>query len=133
MPSLASSSARSLPGSPLCPLTQRQVISCGAIASTRCCHRSRFFTGCLPAVRHPLRCQPGSHLVIPSSTYRLSVYSVTVAGRFSASSAEITAVSSMRLFVVSGSLPCSSRTALPYRSTAPQPPGPGFPLHAPSV
>ena len=43
------------------------------------------------------------------------------------------ASSSIRLLVVERSPPCSSLTTLPYRSTAPQPPGPGLPLHAPSV
>ncbi len=73
MPRRASSSARSLPGSPLWPLTQCQLTSCAAIAATRRCHRSTFFTGCFDAVFQPLRCQPGSHFVIPSSTYLLSV------------------------------------------------------------
>ena len=43
------------------------------------------------------------------------------------------AMSSIRLFVVCGSPPCSSFSVPFQRSTTPQPPGPGFPLHAPSV
>jgi hypothetical protein len=42
-------------------------------------------------------------------------------------------VSSMRLFVVADSPPKISRSFPSYSSTAPQPPGPGLPLHAPSV
>src|SRR5712671_4911461 len=43
------------------------------------------------------------------------------------------AISSMRLLVVSSSLPASSFSTPRKRSTAPHPPGPGLPLHAPSV
>src|SRR4051794_29943481 len=39
----------------------------------------------------------------------------------------------MRLLVVSGSPPASSRSLSPMRSSTAQPPGPGFPRHAPSV
>src|SRR6516162_2442203 len=56
-----------------------------------------------------------------------------MAGRFSASSAAMAAISSMRLLVVAPSPPLSSRSCGPARSTAPQPPGPGLPLQAPSV
>src|SRR5690606_37907600 len=45
----------------------------------------------------------------------------------------ITARSSMRLLVVSASPPCSFFSWAPWRSSAPQPPGPGLPLQAPSV
>jgi hypothetical protein len=45
----------------------------------------------------------------------------------------LAASSSMRLLVVAGSPPVSSRTCSPNRSTAAQPPGPGFPSQAPSV
>src|SRR3954462_13322660 len=63
----------------------------------------------------------------------LSVWSLTRHGRFSASSPFIAATSSMRLLVVSGSPPASSRSLSPMRSSTPQPPGPGLPRHAPSV
>src|SRR5690606_18962409 len=43
------------------------------------------------------------------------------------------AVSSMRLWVVSGSPPLISFSVSPYLSTAAQPPGPGLPEQAPSV
>src|SRR6266478_6483255 len=43
------------------------------------------------------------------------------------------AISSMRLLVVSSSPPASSFSTPRKRSTAPHPPGPGLPLHAPSV
>src|SRR5436309_9292352 len=39
----------------------------------------------------------------------------------------------MRLLVVSGSPPDSSRSLSPTRSNTPQPPGPGLPRQAPSV
>src|SRR5689334_2348941 len=39
----------------------------------------------------------------------------------------------MRLLVVSGSPPAISRSVLPVRNSTAQPPGPGFPRHAPSV
>ena len=79
-PLLASASARSLPGSPACPLTHSHSISCRAHAAASRCHRSAFFTGCFAAVRHPLRCQPASHWVMPLRTYRLSVCRRTTAG-----------------------------------------------------
>src|SRR5207253_7274890 len=63
----------------------------------------------------------------------LSVCSRTRHGRFSASSPLIAATSSIRLLVVSGSPPDSSRSLSPMRSNTPQPPGPGLPRHAPSV
>src|SRR5882757_11480495 len=63
----------------------------------------------------------------------LSVKRRTVQGRFSVSSPMMAAISSMRLLVVAGSPPDSSRSRLPRRRIAPQPPGPGFPLQAPSV
>jgi hypothetical protein len=47
--------------------------------------------------------------------------------------ASITAVSSMRLLVVSGSPPNNSFSRPGARSSTPQPPGPGLPLQAPSV
>ena len=96
-------------------------------------HRSSFLTGFRAAVRQPLRCQAGTHLVIPFSRYVLSVWSCTRDGRFSASSAWMAAISSIRLFVACGSPPCSSFSVPFHRSTTPQPPGPGFRLHAPSV
>src|SRR6204780_720987 len=49
------------------------------------------------------------------------------------SSAAIAAVISMRLLVVSFSKPDNSFSWPSQRSTAPQPPGPGLPLQAPSV
>src|SRR5690348_6386421 len=63
----------------------------------------------------------------------LSVWSRTWQGFFSASSPRMAASSSMRLLVVSGSPPASSRSLSPMRRSTPQPPGPGLPRHAPSV
>ena len=83
----------------------------------------------LPAV-NPLR--------DPVFDKALSVTTVTLVARSSVSSALIAASSSMRLLVVSASPPLNARsfsTVSPSRaiSSAPQPPGPGFPEHAPSV
>src|SRR5882757_9475645 len=89
--------------------------------------------GFLSAVRQPFFFQPWIHLEAPSSTYLLSVLIVTVHGRFSASRPEMTPISSMRLLVVAGSPPLSSRSRAPIRRIAAQPPGPGLPLQAPSV
>src|SRR5690348_10471330 len=63
----------------------------------------------------------------------LSVCSWTRQGFLSASSPRIAATSSIRLLVVSGSPPESSRSLSPVRRSTPQPPGPGLPRHAPSV
>src|SRR6185312_13679551 len=63
----------------------------------------------------------------------LSVCSRTRHGFFSASSPRMAASNSIRLLVVSGSPPESSRSLSPMRSSTPQPPGPGLPRHAPSV
>src|SRR3954454_15018164 len=63
----------------------------------------------------------------------LSVWSFTRHGRFNASRPRIAATSSIRLFVVNGSAPTSSRSLAPVRSKTAQPPGPGVPRHAPSV
>src|SRR3954469_10068756 len=63
----------------------------------------------------------------------LSVCSATRHGRFNASRLRIAASSSIRLLVVSGSPPAISRSFAPMRSSTAQPPGPGFPRHAPSV
>ena len=90
-------------------------------------------TGLRALVSQPFCCQPAIHLVMPLSTYVLSVHSSTVAGRRSVSSASMAAISSIRLFVVCASPPCSSFVTPFQRSTTPHPPGPGFPLHAPSV
>ena len=96
-------------------------------------HRSTFLTGFLAAVFQPLTFHARIHLVIPSRTYVLSVYSATWDERSSASNAAIAAIISMRLLVVSGAPPDISRSFPRQRKMAPQPPGPGFPRHAPSV
>ena len=72
--------------------------------------------------------------VIVLTTYWLSLRTVTSAPGATARNASITAVISIRLFVVDGSLPLSSRS-LPSgsRMSTPHPPGPGLPRHAPSV
>src|ERR1700754_2807226 len=70
---------------------------------------------------------------MPFCTYCESVCTIALHGRFKASSAAITAISSIRLFVVFASPPNSSFSWSPKRRMAPQPPGPGLPLQAPSV
>src|SRR5688572_23257134 len=134
-PRLASTSARSFPALPSWPRTQCQSIAWPLLftSSSRACHSSTFLTGCLVEVRQPLAFQPGSHSVMPLSTYWLSTYRLTAHGRLSACSAWITAISSMRLLVVSRSPPKSSFSVAPDFISTPQPPGPGFPLQAPSV
>ena len=133
MPRLASSSAISLPALPVWPFTQRQSISWRPTASSSACHKSWFFTGFLAAVFQPRFFQFGSQSLMPSMTYLESVCRITRQGRSSVFSASMAAVSSMRLFVVSGAPPCSVLRCLPEISRTPQPPGPGLPLHAPSV
>ena len=81
----------------------------------------------------PFAFQPRIHSVMPFITYCESVCRITSHGCLSAPRASITAVSSMRLLVVERSPPKSSRSWPPHSSSAPQPPGPGLPLHAPSV
>src|SRR5690606_19191020 len=111
--SRASTSTRSLSGSPECPFTQRQSMLWRRQASCRRSHRSRFLTGSPPEVFQPRRTQFGIHRVMPWRTYWESVCSTTSHGRLSVSSAAIAAISSMRLLVVSGSPPTTSRSFSP--------------------
>ena len=92
-----------------------------------------FATGSPAALRQLRRTQPWCQRVTPFLTYSLSVCSTTRHGRFSVSSAVAAAVSSMRLLVVAGSAPDSSRSTPRNRRIAAQPPGPGFGLQPPSV
>jgi hypothetical protein len=108
-------------------------MSCCCTRTSSSRHSSAFFTGLRSAVRQPLRFQLWIQPWMPFLTYCESVYRSIAQARVSASSARITAVSSMRLLVVSDSPPKSSRSRSPNRSSAPQPPGPGLPLQAPSV
>ena len=133
MPSRASSSARSFSTWPACPRTQCQCTSWRVRAASSRCHRSAFLTGVLSAVLQPLRFQPWIHSLMPFLTYSESVCRSTREGLFSASSAEIAAISSMRLLVVAASPPQISLRCVPEIRIAPQPPGPGFPEQAPSV
>ena len=88
-------------GVALDPVPAHVVCACSA-ASSRF-HRSTFFTGFLSAVRQPLRFQP---LIQLGDAARACIgcrcSRSTVQGRFSASSAEIAAINSMRLLVVCG-------------------------------
>ena len=56
-------------------------------------------------VRQPFRRQRGTHSVMPRRRYWESVDSTTRQGRVNRSSPSMAAMSSMRLFVVSGSAP----------------------------
>jgi len=58
---------------------------------------------------------------------------VIAEGFLSTLSASIAACNSMRWLVVSFSPPHNSFSCFPARNQTPQPPGPGFPEHAPSV
>src|SRR4051794_25545222 len=131
--SFASSSQRLFSVSLAWPLVQRQVTSCLPVRARSSCHSSAFLTGCFSLVRQPLRCQPTIQEVMPFLTYSLSVTIVTRQRRLSWRSPSIAARNSIRLLVVAGSAPESSRRCLPARRTTPQPPGPGLPLQAPSV
>src|SRR5579863_3665688 len=57
----------------------------------------------------------------------------TLQDSFRARSPSTAACSSIRLFVVCGSEPYISRFVSPNRRMQAQPPGPGFPIHDPSV
>ena len=92
-----------------------------------------FLTGFFAAVFQPRFFQFGIHSLMPSMTYFESVYRTTLLSSFSIFKALIAAVNSIRLFVVSASPPCIIFSCLPLMSSTPQPPGPGFPLQAPSV
>ena len=86
------------------------------------------------ARRQPLALQPRAQpRESASMTYLESEYRETSQGSLSCSRARITAVSSIRLFVVFASPPESSFSIPRYSRIAPQPPGPGLPLQAPSV
>ena len=91
-------------------------------------------TGSPPAVFQPRRFQPWIHFVIESSISRESVTMQTRLRCGSARRPSSAAVYSIRLLVVCGSPPDSSSALPPGPTTiAAQPPGPGLPLHAPSV
>src|SRR4051812_34602154 len=119
-----------------CPLTQCQRTSAWrAISASRAMTRSWFLTGDPDAVFHPFFFHPWIHLVMESSSSVESVTMHTVAPAASERRPCSAAVYSIRLLVVSGSLPLSSTGSAPPgpQTIAAQPPGPGLPLHAPSV
>jgi hypothetical protein len=90
----------------------------------------RLLVGGLPAVPLPA-VNPAGDAVL--HIFAESVCISTSHGSFSAFSASIAAISSMRLLVVSASPPDSSLRVPLKRRIAPQPPGPGLPEQAPSV
>ena len=99
----------------------------GSSAASSRCHRSMFFTGFLSAVLQPLRFQP---LIQPGDAVaHVLAVGVEVDGARAASAPPAPrsrAISSMRLLVVCGSPPLSSRVVSPHCRIAPQPPGPGI-------
>ena len=82
-------------------------------------------SSCFCAMRYP-RCHALNHVI------RIRHHS-DIALFFQASSALMTAVSSILLFVVIGSQPESSFSLSPDLKIMPYPPAPGFPLQAPSA
>ena len=127
-PRLASASARSLPGVSAWPLHPVPA-DVGAVATSASSsrHRSAFLTGLrsrgLPAVLLPA-VDPALDAVASRTANRCRARRRSA--RFSASSARMTAVSSIRLLVVCGSPPKSSFSCRRQISSAPQPPGPGI-------
>ncbi len=98
---VASSSQRSLSSWPAWPLTQMNSTLCLLFAVSRRSHRSRFLTGCLLAVFQPRFFHPSIQCLLKAlTTYCESEWTSTSQGRLSASSATMTAMSSMRLLVV---------------------------------
>src|SRR4030042_6615654 len=95
--------------------------------------RSRFITSFLWAFFQSFLSHRKIHDVIPWTTYFESVTTLTLHGILSASKALITAVSSIRLFVVRWLHPESSFSFLLALRITPYPPTPGLPLQAPSV
>lgn len=126
-------STRSFIVSPLWPRTQNQWIFLVDANSSSFCHRSWFLTGFFVDVRQLFFFQPGNHDCMPFLTYWLSVWISSSSWRRAAVNAQITAINSMRLFVVLCSPPLRSAIFLPSVATKPQPPGPGFPRQEPSV
>ena len=125
MPSRASSSARSFSVCPACPAPMEAHLvpfPQGVEALPQLGVLDRLLVGGLPAVLLPA-VDPGRDPV--AQILAVGMESTTL-GRFSASSAEMAASSSMRLLVVSGSPPWSSLRCSPEIRIAPQPPGPGF-------
>ena len=105
-----------------------------SVRASRRSQRSGFRAGFLSAFFQPRAFQPlAQPFSRPSMTYLESDHRSTVQGSFKRDRASITAVSSIRLLVVSASPPESSRLWVPYIRMAPHPPGPGLPEQAPSV
>src|SRR5699024_7796495 len=117
-----------------CPFTLIHLTSCGCMAVSISSHKSRFSTGFLldffhPRFIHPLIQFCWKVLMISA----LSLWICTRQGSVRTFRASITARISIRLLVVSWAPPVISRSLPFHCSSAAQPPGPGFPLQAPSV
>jgi len=134
---VASSSQRSFSLCPTCPRIQLAWTVCSWSSTSRRTQRSTFLTSRFAVL---LRFQPKAfhfpiHDSIAFTTYWLSLKSSTSQGPFKASKPRMTAVTSMRLLVVLCSPPLTS-FELPVAGCLrikPQPPGPGLPMHEPSV
>ena len=122
-------STRSFIGSPLWPFTQSQVTSRSSTSSMNGSHRSRLATGSFFEFFQPRASQP---LYQPSrKQFTTYVESLTMCtGPSIVCTARYAARISMRWFVVAGSYPDAQA---PPGTAQAQPPGPGFPRHAPSV
>ena len=130
---LASWSQRSFSGWPLWPFTHIQVMVWRWPNLWSSCQSSWFFTGWRDAVFHPLQIQPFIHSVIPFTTYWESVVNLILQGSWSCLRATMAAVISIMLLVVCGWPPLISRMSPFCLMMHPYPPGPGLPLHPPSV
>lgn len=129
----AKTSTRSFISLPLWPRTQTQwIFFVDAIASSSI-HRSWFLTGFFVAVFQLFFFQFFTHDCMPFFTYWLSVWISSSSCFLHACNARITAINSMRLFVVLGSPPLRSAIFLPSVAIKPHPPGPGLPRQLPSV
>src|SRR5471030_588714 len=117
----------------MCPRTHFQVTLWRLTCSSSSFHRSAFLTGSFAAVFQPRFFQLTIHSLMPFITYCESVTNSTSQERLSSSRPRIAPINSMRLLVVLASPPQSSFSTPLHTSSAPQPPGPGLPLQAPSV
>src|SRR5699024_1470545 len=116
------------------PFTLIHLTSCGCMAVSISSHKSRFSTGFLlvfflPPFILPLFQFCWKVLLISALWLGLCPMQGSVRAFWDSTTARI----SIRLLVVSWAPPVISRSLPFHCSSAPQPPGPGFPLQAPSV
>lgn len=107
-------SQSSFSGCPSCPFIHRNETSCKDVSFTKSVHKSGFRTGFPSDFFHDFFCHESSQcLLTASQTYFESVMQITLHFSFNARSPSITAVSSMRLFVVFFSPPLIILSRLP--------------------